>query len=118
LRKVFEKDKTAVALPCYSDERTLAGMIDDELAEAGLSIDTDTRTYLMMRLGADQALSRSEVAKLALYATGGASISEDDIDAIVGDAAETGLGNFGFGGLAGGVVVCSGGRRRSSVSDV
>src|SRR5262249_5915237 len=94
LRKVFEKDKTAVALPCYSDERTLAGMIDDELAEAGLSIDTDTRTYLMMRLGADQALSRSEVAKLALYATGGESISEDDIDAIVGDAAETALENF------------------------
>jgi DNA polymerase III subunit delta len=94
LRKVFEKDKTAVALPCYSDERTLAGMIDDELAEAGLSIDAEARTYLMTRLGADQALSRSEVAKLALYASGGESISEDDVDAIVGDAAETALENF------------------------
>jgi DNA polymerase-3 subunit delta len=94
LRKVFEKDKTAVALPCYADERTLAGMIDDELAEAGLSIDTDARTYLMTRLGADQALSRSEVAKLALYASGGETISEDDVDAIVGDAAETALENF------------------------
>jgi DNA polymerase III subunit delta len=94
LRKVFEKDKTAVALPCYSDERTLAGMIDDELAEAGLSIDAEARTYLMTRLGADQALSRTEVAKLALYASGGESISEDDVDAIVGDAAETALENF------------------------
>jgi DNA polymerase III subunit delta len=94
LRKVFEKDKTAVALPCYADERALAGMIDDELAEAGLSIDSDARTYLMTQLGADQALSRSEVAKLALYAAGGESISEDDVDAIVGDAAETALENF------------------------
>jgi DNA polymerase-3 subunit delta len=94
LRKVFEKDKTAVALPCYSDERALAGMIDDELAEAGLSIDADARTYLMTRLGADQALSRSEVAKLALYAAGGETISADDVQAIVGDAAETALENF------------------------
>jgi DNA polymerase-3 subunit delta len=94
LRKVFEKDKTAVALPCYADERALASMIDDELAEAGLSIDSDARTYLMTQLGADQALSRSEVAKLALYAAGGESISEDDVDAIVGDAAETALENF------------------------
>ena len=105
LRKVFEKDKTAVALPCYSDERTLAGMIDDELAEAGLSIDTDTRTYLMTRLGADQALSRSEVAKLALYATGGESISEDDVDAIVGDAAETALENFVYAASAGDAAI-------------
>jgi DNA polymerase-3 subunit delta len=94
LRKVFEKDKTAVALPCYSDERALAGMIDDELAEAGLSIDSDARTYLMTRLGADQALSRSEVAKLALYAAGRETISADDVEAIVGDAAETALENF------------------------
>ena len=48
----------------------------------------------MTRLGADQALSRSEVAKLALYAQGGRSVGHDDIEAIVGDAAETALENF------------------------
>jgi DNA polymerase-3 subunit delta len=94
LRKAFESHKTAIALPCYSDERALASMIDDELAEAGLSIGSEARTYLMTRLGADQALSRSEVAKLALYAAGEASISQDDVEAIVGDAAETALENF------------------------
>ena len=37
--------------------RALAlGVIDAELAEAGLSIDRETRDYLMTRLGADQAL--------------------------------------------------------------
>jgi len=94
LRKLFESHKSAVALPCYGDERTLSSLIDAELADAGLSIDSETRSYLMTRLGADQALSRSEVAKLALYASGGTSVSHDDVEAIVGDAAETALDNF------------------------
>jgi DNA polymerase-3 subunit delta len=105
LRKLFERDKTAVALPCYADERALAGMIDDELAEAGLSIDSNARTYLMTRLGADQALSRSEVAKLALYASGGETISADDVEAIVGDAAEMALENFVYAASAGDAAV-------------
>ena len=94
LRKLFESHKSAAALPCYGDERALSGLIDAELAEAGLSIDRQTRDYLMTRLGADQALSRSEVAKLAIYAQGAKNVSHDDIDAIVGDAAETALENF------------------------
>lgn len=94
LRKLFEVSKIAAALPCYSDDRTLAQVIDVELAEAGLRIDSDTRNYLMTRLGADQALSRSEVVKLALYAQGNTSISYDDIEAVVGDAGEIALENF------------------------
>ena len=69
-------------------------LIDEELAEAGLNIDSDTRDYLMTRLGADQAMSRAEVVKLALYVAGRDAISHDDIEAIVGDAAETALENF------------------------
>ena len=84
------------------------GLIDAELAEAGLSIDRETRDYLMTRLGADQALSRSEVVKLALYAQGGGSVSHDDIDAIVGDAAETALENF--------VYAASGGDAKAALS--
>jgi DNA polymerase-3 subunit delta len=94
LRKAFESNKSAAALPCYSDERNLASLIDTELAEADLRIDGETRRHLMARLGADQALSRSEVAKLALYAKGEGSVTHDDIDAIVGDAAETALETF------------------------
>jgi DNA polymerase-3 subunit delta len=94
LRKLFESDKRAAALPCYSDDRTLAGLIDAELAEAGLGIDSETRNYLMTRLGADQALSRAEIVKLALYAQGGTRVSHDDIEAVVGDAGEIALENF------------------------
>lgn len=96
LRKLFEKLPEAAALPCYADERDLVSVIDAELAEAGLTIDRDTKTYLMNRLGADQAMSRAEVVKLALYAQGGGSVTQDDIEAIVGDAAEIALENFAY----------------------
>jgi len=101
LRKLFETNKSAAALPCYGDERGLASLIDAELAEVGLRIDGETRRYLMTRLGADQALSRSEVAKLALYAKGGSEVTHDDIEAIVGDAAETALETFVYAASSG-----------------
>lgn len=101
LRKLFEKLPQGAALPCYADERGLADVIDTELAAAGLSIDRETKSYLTARLGADQALSRAEVAKLALYAQGGDSVSHDDIVAIVGDAAEIALDSFVYAVSAG-----------------
>jgi len=110
LRKLFEGHKSAAALPCYGDESTLSRLIDTELAEAGLSIDREARDYLMTRLGADQALSRSEVVKLALYAQGSARVSHDDIEAIVGDAAETALENF--------VYATSGGDPKAALSEL
>lgn len=110
LRKLFEGHKRAAALPCYSDERSLAGLIDAELEAAGLSIDRHARDYLMTRLGADQALSRSEVVKLAIYAQGGGRVSHDDVEAIVGDAAETALENF--------VYATSGGDAKAALSEL
>ena len=94
LRKLFESHKTAAALPSYSDERSVSDLIDEELDKADLKIDSDTRAYLMARLGADQAMSRAEVAKLALFARGRGRIGADDIDAIVGDSAEIAVENF------------------------
>ncbi|HUW73984.1 MAG TPA: DNA polymerase III subunit delta [Methyloceanibacter sp.] len=101
LRKLFEKLPGGAALPCYADERDLAGVIDAELADAGLRIDRETKAYLMSRLGADQAMSRTEVVKLALYARGGDSVTHDDIAAVVGDAAEIALENFVYAASAG-----------------
>jgi len=85
-------------------------MVDAELSEAGLRIDSETKTYLMGRLGADQALSRSEVVKLALYARGGDSISHEDVEAIVGDASEIALENF--------VYATSGGDSRQALREL
>jgi DNA polymerase-3 subunit delta len=94
LRKLFEGHATAAAIPCYSDERTIPDLIDEELARASLRIDSESRAYLAARLGADQALSRSEIAKLALYAAGKGSVGEEDIDAVVGDSAEIAVEEF------------------------
>ncbi|MGH6865932.1 MAG: DNA polymerase III subunit delta [Methyloceanibacter sp.] len=94
LRKLFEKRPGAAALPCFGEDRNIAALIDEELSEAGLTIDSETRTYLMTRLGADQALSRAEVVKLGLYARGGTKVTHDDIEAVVGDAAEIALETF------------------------
>ncbi|ODA68019.1 DNA polymerase III subunit delta [Methyloligella halotolerans] len=94
IRKLFEKLPHAAALPCYAEERNLGALIDEELSAAKLNIDRETRSYLMDRLGADQALSRSEIDKLILYARGKDRIGPDDIDAVVGDSAEVAVENF------------------------
>jgi DNA polymerase-3 subunit delta len=110
LRKLFEKLPDAAALPCYADERDLAAVIDAELAEAGLAIDRETKTYLMSRLGADQAMSRTEVAKLALYARDAGRVTHEDIAAVVGDAAEIALENF--------VYAASGGEAKDALREL
>ncbi|MGO8842908.1 MAG: DNA polymerase III subunit delta [Methyloceanibacter sp.] len=94
LRKLFETHATAAAIPCYADERSISDLIDEELNKARLSIDAETRAHLTARLGADQAMSRSEVTKLALFAAGRGRISHEDIDAIVGDGAEIAVETF------------------------
>lgn len=93
LRAVFEKSPAAAAIGCYPDEaRDLESVVREVLEAEKLTITPDARALLVSRLGADRALSRAEVEKLALYARGKAgghgAIDADDVDAIVGDAAE------------------------------
>ena len=96
LRKLFEANKHAAALPCYADERSLAALIDTEFSAARISVDANAKAYLMSRLGADQALSLSEIVKLALYAGPGGRVSEDDIDAVIGDSSEIAIESFAY----------------------
>ena len=88
LRKLCEGDPGAAAVPCYADdEKDLDRLIDEETGAAGLAIADDARAALKEVLGADRRVSRSEVAKLCLYAADGGAISIDDVRAAVGDAA-------------------------------
>jgi DNA polymerase-3 subunit delta len=88
LRKVVERSKAAVAIECFPDvERDLMRLIDAEAASAGLTVDPDARALLLTLLGADRIGSRSEIAKLALYAHGRGTITLDDVEAVVTDAA-------------------------------
>lgn len=89
LRTTFEKSPHAAALPCFPDEaQGLAELAAEVLGAAGLRITPEARELLLARLGADRALSRAELEKLALYAQGKPTIEADDVEAIVGDSSE------------------------------
>lgn len=89
LRPLFEKSGTAAAVACYGDDaRDIQSVIDEGLASAALKISPEARDVLADRLGADRALSRGEVEKLALYAAGQTEVTVADVEAVVGDASE------------------------------
>ncbi len=89
LRTLFEKAGKAAAVACYPDEaHDLETLVRDTLKGHGLSISPEARDLLLTRLGGDRALSRGEIEKLALYATGKSEIDVDDVEAIVGDASQ------------------------------
>ena len=89
LRGLFEKSASAAAIGCYADEgASLAALIAEVLGAAGLKITTEAREELAHRLGADRALSRSELEKLCLYAADAGTVEIDHVETIVGDASE------------------------------
>ena len=92
LRSLCERARNAVALPCYADdERARERLIDSEMREAGLKLAPDARALLVPLLGGDRQASRSEIAKLALYARGRGEVSVDDVIAVVSDASALAL---------------------------
>jgi DNA polymerase-3 subunit delta len=92
LLDLFERAAGAAAVACYPDEtRDLESVVGEVLGAARMQIAPEARKLLVARLGADRALSRAEVEKLVLYARGKARIEEADVEAAVGDAAETAL---------------------------
>lgn len=94
LRVLFEKSKSAVALPCYVDGPRETRALAIEMAGAeGLKFDEDALDFLVSLLGEDRALSRSEIGKLVLYKglksqrSGPGTISRADIRASLVDSA-------------------------------
>jgi len=92
LRALFEALDACYAVGCYPDS---AADIDDLIAEIltsfSLAIEPDARSLLQSRLGANRALSRAEIEKLALYCLGRPAITLEDVENIVGDAADLAL---------------------------
>jgi DNA polymerase-3 subunit delta len=92
LRTLCERSPKALALPCYADEgRNLAAVVDDAVRAAGLTISRDARAALLMGLGGDRLATRSELAKLTLYAHGRGEITLDDVDAVLSDVSSPAL---------------------------
>jgi len=92
LRSLFEKAPAAAAVACFPDEaRDLEALMREVFAAQKLEITPEAKRLLLSRLGADRALSRAEIDKLALYVHGKRIIEESDVEAAVGDAAEQAL---------------------------
>jgi DNA polymerase III subunit delta len=92
LRALFEKSPGAAAVACFPDEtRDLDAVVREVFAGRNIQFTPEARRLLMARLGADRALSRAEIEKLALFAHGKSVIEEGDVEAAVGDAAELAL---------------------------
>lgn len=87
LRQAFEAAANGAALPCYADEgEALHGLIVAGLAADGLGVSDEAAEMLTGLLGADRGLTRSELAKLALYKDGAGQVEVDDVLAVIGDA--------------------------------
>ena len=88
LRLLFEKAGDAAAVACYLDEGAgLAQLIRQSIESAGFSADPDVVDWIAANLGSDRMVTRMELEKLALYATGKTAISIEDARAIIGDSA-------------------------------
>ena len=88
LRKLCETHERAAAIACYADsDRDLDRIIDEETRRSGLTITAEARIAVKGMIGGDRMASRSEVAKLCLYAADAGTITIDDVRVIIGDAA-------------------------------
>ncbi|MEM9287265.1 MAG: DNA polymerase III subunit delta [Pseudomonadota bacterium] len=92
LRLYFESSKEAWILPVYADgTRDIDTLVQDILIAQGVALSNDARHYLRAALGADRALSRMEIEKLALYAGAGTAsamrqLDLDTVAALIGDS--------------------------------
>ncbi len=92
LRSLFEGAAHTAAVACYpDDDAAIEGLISEVLSSFKIRITPGGRELLLSRLGADRSLSRAEIEKLAIYASGRETITAEDVDQIVGDAADLAL---------------------------
>jgi DNA polymerase-3 subunit delta len=105
LRALLERAPDGVAIACYPPEgRALEQSIQQALSERGVRVDAEALTWLGGQLGADQAVTRSEVEKLALYAGRDGQVDITAARVCVGDLAGLSLDDALFAATAGDVA--------------
>jgi DNA polymerase-3 subunit delta len=105
LRALVEKAPDAAAIACYPAEvAALAEDIRRILQARAVEADADALRWLESRLGADRAVTRSEVEKLALYAGAAGRVDLAAAQACVGDLAGLSLDDALFAATAGDVA--------------
>jgi DNA polymerase-3 subunit delta len=98
-RKLFEASRAAIALPCYADAPADVRAIAAEAARAeDLKFDGEALDLLVLLLGEDRGVSRSEIEKLILFKgpkavrEGAATITLDDVRAVLVDTVSDAAG--------------------------
>lgn len=105
LRTLVERAAGAVSIGCYPPEgRGLEQAIQGTLSELGVSADADALAWLGGQLGADQAMTRMEVEKLALHAGRGGRVDVEMARATVGDLAGLSLDDALYAAASGDVA--------------
>ena len=88
LRRAFDGSPHGAAIGCYPDApRDRAAVIRESLAAHRVSASRDATQYLVDHLGEDRLVTRSELAKLALYVGDGGRVELEDAVLSVGDSA-------------------------------
>ena len=81
-----EKHPQIASIACYPDEdRDLRQFVRSNLSKYGINVSTELIDYISEKLGADRAINRNEIEKLALYAANTKTIEQQEIDALLGD---------------------------------
>jgi DNA polymerase-3 subunit delta len=102
LRAVLEKATAAMVIACYPlDGAALASEIRAVLQASEVTADADALRWMESRLGADLAVTRGELEKLALYAGRGGRVDLAAAQRCVGDLAGLSLDDAVFAATAG-----------------
>ena len=104
VRRLMEKEKGAVVVPCYQDNETeLSNLISEVIQPHGLTISAAARNYLLNHLGSDRMVSRGELEKLVLYVGDKSEISLEDSENIVGDSSSLSIEKIVFSATSGNI---------------
>lgn len=105
LVKSVEAHRDGVTIACYAEEgERLAESVRGWLAAEKVSVDRDALAWLTAQLGADHALNRREIEKLALYVGPGGRVDLEAAEAAVGDVAGLSLDDALFAATSGDVA--------------
>ena len=93
LRRLAENAKNIAAIACYADQpRDIARLVQQRLKQARLNIDQEALGLFVQKLGADRAITESEIDKLILYmGEEETQITAQDVMAATGDMALIGF---------------------------
>jgi DNA polymerase III subunit delta len=105
LIKLVEGHRNGVTIGCYAEEgERLGESVRAWLAAEQVGMDGPALSWLVSQLGADHALNRREIEKLALYVGPGGHVDLAAAEASVGDVAGLSLDDALFAATAGDVA--------------